>query len=209
MKALATISFTAAVLLTSTATFGSSLAVNPTAALGGSSFGLEVTVDNGGDAYVQSDHPDQETTYTMRFRIRVPNDFSIPMGQYIRILRTNDTLGQNLILFLGRDAANQYRMAAWANDDGGTWRNCGPGIFLDFPGAPVDREIELTYSSSTAPGANNGTVTLTKIGTAQVSTRSNLDTDTRVINRTRVGVFDAAAIGATGTYHFDTFSSFR
>ena len=68
--------------------------------------------------------------------------------------------------------------------------------------------MEIDWRASSAAGANNGGLTLWIDGVQQANI-SNVDNDTRRVDRARLGAVTGVDVGTLGTYFFDAFESRR
>jgi YD repeat-containing protein len=69
-------------------------------------------------------------------------------------------------------------------------------------------KVEIEWKAATAPGANNGVLTLWVDGT-QANTLTNLDNDTRRVDGAQLGPVYGIDTGTRGTEYFDAFISRR
>jgi hypothetical protein len=68
--------------------------------------------------------------------------------------------------------------------------------------------IELSWNASTAPGANNGNLTLWLDG-AQIASLTVIDNDQQNIDKVSLGVVDGMDSTTQGIYFFDDYVSHR
>lgn len=191
------------------------LTVNGGAAIEGS-FGLNVAyTDNASDAYVVTDHPVDEGTYTVRFWIDPANSgvLNNPNANFMRFMRWSQDVAQGVrtVFFLTRSGgSSNYRILAWVRNDANVFQN-GGGIFLTSGSTPTPAEIEITWTKSTAPGANNGSITMTNLSAPGTTiTMGGIDNDTHEIDSANVGTFTGGnTFNFVGSYDFDSFESFR
>lgn len=188
-------------------------AINSTGtACGGQPCGLQVNVvDNTSDAYVQSDHPNGEKTFTARFWID-PTNFNIPLvagSNSHRFMRFNNQGCCQLVIgFLTRSTGSgNFRTIWWGRNDALTFQLLA-AQFLTSGVTPTPQHLEVTWTAASAPGANDGSFTLTNLGSAASTGRNDLDNDTQEIDRVQVGTFVGSGSG-TGNYYFDEYESFR
>jgi hypothetical protein len=102
-----------------------------------------------------------------------------------------------------RFSSGSYQIRAALRNDGSTWTNTNWVIITDAP-----HSIEFDWQAATAPGANNGALTLWIDGIQQASL-SGIDNDTRRIDQIRLGAVAGLDAGTSGTYFFDAFESRR
>lgn len=198
------------------AAFGQgTLTVNNGAAIDGS-FGLQVGyTDNASNAYVQTQHPVAEGTYTVRFKIDPANSGvqNNPNANFMRFMRWSQDVagGVRVVFFLTRSGgSSNYRILAWVRNDANVFQN-GGGIFLTSGATPTPAEVEVVWTKASAPGANDGSITLTNLSSPGTTITTNgLDNDTHAIDSADIGVFtNGNPFNFSGSYDFDTFSSFR
>lgn len=210
----AAISMTAIALLglfaVAPAQAANSIAVNAGAALEGA-FGLRVTLDGtSSDAYVQSDHPTDEKTFTARFLINPGASAGLDPGENVRIMNFS-TQGccQQVILFLSRSAGSgNYRILGWARNDGGVFQQATSN-FLTSGATPTTSQVEVAWTAATSAGANNGSMFVT-VGAAAPNGRSDLDNDTLEVDTVRWGAFVGGNPSAVvGNWAGDSYESFR
>jgi hypothetical protein len=215
----------ALVLCTATGWAAPSLSVTGAAALNGTSFGLQINFDNtSGNAYVQTDHPNDETHYLARFWLH-PGTVSIDPGLSVRFgALGDDAQGQHVILFLKHDNSvvpAQYQMNFWYKDKaaGGVYR-FGGATYLSPVSAPCARQYEVEWTADTLAGVSgDGSLVVRRLadagscGSGALVTRtvSSMDTDTWGIDNGRFGTLNGAqsANGNSGFVRFDEFESYR
>ncbi len=184
------------------------------AALGGSHYGLVVKiVDSASNAYVESADPDGERTFTARFWLD-PSKLDIPLvaGQNnVSILRARmNGCCQHVNLFISRSLrTGDYRLNAWVREGSGGFLHFGAGILLTSGTDPGPSKVQLEWRAATGPDAEDGLIGLTNLSTAESDHRRNLDNHAFVIDSVLIGTFTTANGGATGSYFFDEYESFR
>lgn len=210
----AAISLTAITLLgllaVAPAQAANSIAVTAGAAIEGS-FGLHVTLDGTStDAYVRSDHPTDEKTFTARFWVE-PNALgSLTGGNSIRFLiASTEGCCQQVIGFISKSAGTgNFRIITWLRNDGGTFQ-LGGNTFLTSGATPVAAQVEITWTAATAPAANNGSIFVSVNG-GTPNGRSDIDNDTLEVDSVRVGAHVGGnPSAASGSWDFDSYESFR
>lgn len=214
-----------AILAAATVLFGgmpahaNSLDVNENAALSGSvgaacngsPCGLEVGLVDQGDAYVQSDHPNQEPVATLTFRMDA-NGVSLPdlaggaPGRY-RILKGYREAGNNprqhLFVTLKRNIANTtYRIAVLQRDQNSNFQFVG-----EFFWGNGDHELQIVWDKT--GGVGNGSVTVFRDGVQRA--QRDVDLTPWNIDRVRMGAIDMASdnFTATGSVYMDEYVSTR
>ena len=103
-----------------------------------------------------------------------------------------------------RQSSGAYQIRAALLDDGTTWINTNTWYTI----TDAFHSIELDWRASTAPGANNGGLTLWIDGVQQADL-TGVDNDTRRVDRARLGALSGIDAGTRGTYYFDAFVSRR
>jgi len=196
-----------------------SLAVNGTAALGGTSNGLEVDTDVSPTvgAYVISLEPDGEDHFLVRFRLKVPTSFSMPQtggGNYFRIMNFRRAINPAVVLvvFLKRSVGNgNYRINLWYRSDAAGFLNGGEFFFAQSTNQP-DKLIEIEYTQGT--GSGNGELNAKVNDAVQTGyPKTNLDNDDMPIDEVYMGFIynagDAATASLSGSYYMDEYESYR
>ncbi len=96
-----------------------------------------------------------------------------------------------------------YQLQVRALDNGTTWIATPWVTISDAPHA-----IEFDWQASSAPGANNGSLTFWLDGIQQAS-QTGINDDTRRIDTIRLGEVTGLDAGTSGTEYFDAFESRR
>ena len=102
-----------------------------------------------------------------------------------------------------RNSAGAYQIRASIANDASAFTNSNWFTISDGP-----HFIELDWRASTAPGANNGGLTLWIDNIQQVDL-TGVDNDTWRVDRARLGALSGIDAGTTGIYYFDAFESRR
>jgi hypothetical protein len=205
----------AGLLVASAALAENTLAVTSTAALQGTTRGLQVTCDPAGtkSVYVQTSHPALEKHYKASFFLRL-NGLNLTAGQRVRIARLQTNLGERVRVLL-RKASNgdfyldlQYRDEAMATF-------ATRGLLLTTAAAKnATRKVVLEWNSDTSNGAGDGFIKLsrstTSFTTFSTATVSAIDNDTMRIDAMRIGLLaNWAGCATKSSFHFDEFVSVR
>jgi len=230
----------ACMVLAASMASASSLSVKSTAALYGSvaqpgvfcsgdglagPCGLEVTVDNVDDAYVQSDHPNVESTFSMTFRLR-NGSMSGPGAAYACIVlakRDADPSPGHIYVFIKRNTqGNQWKMVVRARMDSGETRRMANFRIFDGVGAPDgSQEFRLVWAQATGPATEDGVFEVWKNGVRKdvgtpgapfydgTTDLRDLDNYTYNVDQVRVGSLFHAQTHLTGVFHFDEYVSVR
>jgi hypothetical protein len=172
------------------------------------SFGLAVRLDGSGDqALVQDNTPDMETTFRARFRID-PNSITMPAGANHVVMGGNGPIGSVLRVWLLRDVGGTtYRVRAHARNDPAEPESYTRTNAITIGDAA--REVEVEWAASSAPGADDGFVTIRRIDNGASATETGINNDEQLINRALFGAVTSMDAGDLGAYCLDDYSSFR
>lgn len=191
------------------------LSVSGTVALVGSQ-GMLAVIDDVNTIYVTDDSPNAEPRYRARFYFD-PNSILMASGnahfifkgfvgsstEVLRIeFRFGPGSGSGCSL-----SGTSFQIRAALLDDGSGWINTPE--WCTITDAP--HFIEIDWRAATAPGANNGGLTLW-IDNVQQADLTGVDNDTRRIDRARLGTLtgvDSGTVGLDRIYYFDAFESRR
>jgi hypothetical protein len=173
------------------------LSVASAAALVGTK-GLQAVVDDNNIIYVTDDSPNSEPRYRVRFYFD-PNSISMASGDSHGILYAYVGTSTAVIRGLFRFSSGAYQIQFGSLDDGGTWHDTSWVTLSD-----AKHSLEIDWQVA----ANNGSLTLWVDGTQQPSV-TGVDSDTRRIDRVRIGGVYGIDTGTRGTYYFDDFISRR
>jgi hypothetical protein len=217
-------------LVASSGFAASSLAVNAGAALNGTNFGLQVVMDHTAtNAFVQSDHPTDESHYLFRFWIRPAAGLVIDPNTSVRIAAIGDdagAVGQHIILFLRNDStvpSPQYQLNFWYKDQAAaaSYKFGGATFFKVIADPVCSRQYEAEWTRDTLAGspAGNGTLVLRRLSVATAGTCTptglltrtvnGMDNDTYQVDNARFGTLNGQASNANGSWHFDEMESYR
>lgn len=176
------------------------LTVAPAAALVGNQ-GLQVAITSNTATYVTDDRPNAEARYRTRLYFD-PNSLAMSSGNAHFIFY--GYAGSTIVLRLEfRFSSGLYQLRSTLLDDGMTWKSSSWLTISDAPHA-----IELDWQAATAPGANNGYMTLWIDGVQQANLVS-VDNDTRRLDSVSLGPVYGIDTGTRGSYYFDAFESRR
>ncbi len=152
-----------------TAMADNSLEVTADAAMEGN-FGLRVHIDPGTltNAYVQSDHPQQESHFFVSFWVDATN-LDLPVTPsvnkcfvFMKFFRDSPNPKQHTFVYLCRNNADTaWRIAINTRKDSTYWNWLG-GTFLSGDANPNPQFIEVEWQQST--GANDGIARLWRNG---------------------------------------------
>jgi VCBS repeat-containing protein len=181
-------------------TDGGDLSVTNSNALVGS-YGLQAVIDDNNGIYVQDNTPEAEARYRARFYFD-PNSIVMAPGEnhYIFYAQSN-TIGVIMLQFYYD--GSRYLLRGAASTDAAVWRYTAYATLTD-----ARHFIEIDWQAATAPGANNGSLTLWIDG-VQSGVRTGVDNDTLRIERVQLGAVMSIDNGTRGTYYFDAFESRR
>lgn len=211
--------FALLVLVATAASANPSLAVNTQSALGGTNFGLQVSIDNNAaSTFVSSDHPEAETHFLLRFRLdtagmNVPTGTSGGPNSYFRIahlIKSGD--GAHVILFMQRvPGTGNMHLIAWSKESSGAnnFRFVGGFFFSAHGASTANNQIECEWTQATSGTANDGKLRCVKVGTGNQFNVTNLDNFNTVIDQARYGFFNFDTFTGTGSYKFDEYESYR
>lgn len=165
------------------------------------------------NVYVESTHPNNETHFRTVFwvnpyTLNLDAHTSVRLGQW-----GSDGNGFHVILFLKRnDVDSSWRVNTWYKQDT-TGYQPGPGVFLTtLANANQWRQVQVEFTASTAPGANDGSVTVQRLlpSPSAVFSATNLDTDLLDVDNARYGSLAGQGANAnSGAYLFDEYESYR
>ena len=187
---------------------------------------LQVNLDfgaAGNNVFVESQHPNDETHYRIRFWIN-PAGLQITPDTSVRIaaIGSNEN-GQRLLLFLRHDVPDDnpgnpiWALNAWGMEDSGapsTYRFLR-GVFVDEVASPGANQFEVEWTRSTGAAQANSIFRIQRIAGAsggganqQISNLVMFNFDVDYI---RVGALAGSGANATAdsSFAFDEFESYR
>ena len=178
------------------------LNVSPSAALIGTQ-GLQAVIDDNNNIYVTDDSPNAEPRYRARFYFD-PNSITMASGDAHFIFKGFMGTSTQAFQVEFRQSAGTYQLRSKVLlDDGTTFVNSS---FFTISDAP--HSVEVDWRAASAPGANDGGLTLWIDGNQQADL-SGVDNDTWRIDQARLGAVAGVDTDTRGTYYFDAFESHR
>ena len=183
---------------TSTVTDGGDLSVRSAAALSGI-FGLQVVINDRNSMYLESDHPNDEEFYRVRFLFD-PNSISMAQGDNHHILRGYSDNIWMLHMAFGYQNGN-YQLQVGTRSNTGSW-----WLSNWIPISDAPHEIEIEWRGASAPGSNNGYLIL-RVDQVQRFSTPNMDNDTLRVDSLQIGPLFGIGSGTLGTYYIDRFES--
>ena len=177
------------------------LSVSGAAALVGS-WGMQAVINDTNTNYVTDDTPNAEPRYRARFYFD-PNTITMASGNAHYIFKGFIGTSTEVLRVEFRQFSGNYEIRAALLDDGSTWINTNWFAISD-----AAHFIEIDWRAATAPGANDGGLTLW-IDNVQQADLVGMDNDTRRVDRARLGALTGIDTGTSGTYYFDAFESRR
>ena len=189
----------------SSVTDGGDLSASSAAALVGN-YGMQALIDDNNNIYVRDDSPNAEARYRARFYFD-PNSISMAAGDVHSIFRGYTGSMTTIAIEFGFISGSYQVRAYYFNDDIARY---GAWIFFSdwFVLSDAPHPIELDWRAATAPGADDGSLTVWIDGSQQAHL-SGIDSDTRVIDYVQLGAVAGVDQGTRGEYFFDAFESRR
>jgi hypothetical protein len=187
------------------ATDGTDLRPTVAAAMAGTGFGLQASVNDTNSLYVQDDTPIVERRYRARFYFD-PNGFDPgeAMSHFrIRIFIAFDPSGLRVVTFVLKRQGGAYSIETRVRRNDGTRADTG-----FFPISDGPHFIEFDWRRATGPGASDGSLEMWIDGGMPAATLSGIDNDLSSVDSARLGAL-AVKTGAAGTLYFDQFESHR
>ena len=175
------------------------LRVTTEAAIGGS-YGLQAVLDDNRSIYVVDETPAMEDAYQVRFYFD-PNSISMASGNAHVLFLAMNASGQASFRTELRSFQGDYQIRDVALQDNGAQ------IYTDW--VPLTDELHsLETRGQVASGTDvgDGTLRLWLDGEPRADI-SDLDNDTRGVDKVRWGAVSGVDTGTRGTYYFDAFVS--
>jgi YD repeat-containing protein len=146
--------------------------------------------------------PADEPRYRARFYFD-PHSLSMAEGDAHVLSIGKDITGTDVVRVWVRLSGGNYQVRANLADDGTNYPSTGNYTISD-----TVHFIEIDWAAATAPGANDGYLTLWVDGALQ-NTVSGVDNDTRRLDKVYLGPSSGLDAGTSGTEYFDAFESRR
>lgn len=203
------------------AAFAANTITVPAGGLNGTGFAMQVNLDDtSNNVYVETQHPNGETHYKIRFWVSPVLLSALAPNTSIRIGAINSTAnGQRLVLFLRHDSPGtpaQYQVNVWGMQDAGAPSTYSfiKGINIGPVAGAVPNQVEMEWTRSTAAGMANGIVRIQRITPGNVGVdqvRSDLTMFNFSVDDARFGLLAGSGTNMTGlgSYKFDEFESYR
>jgi hypothetical protein len=187
------------------ATDGTDLRPTVAAAMAGTGFGIQASVNDTNSLYVQDDTPIVERRYRARFYFD-PNGFD--PGEAMSHFRTRifiafDPSGLRVVTLVLKRQGGAYSIETRVRRNDGTRADTG-----FFPISDGPHFVEFDWRRATGPGASDGSLEMWIDGGMPAATLSGIDNDLSSVDFARLGAL-AIKTGAAGTLFFDQFESRR
>jgi RHS repeat-associated protein len=168
-------------------------------------YGMAANIASNTAAYLTDWSPWAEPHYRAEFQFN-PNGITMANNDahYIFYAVSHDGVIVARVEF-GYTTATGYQVRAGAVDNGTTFTNF-PTWKTGLTNAA--HKIEIEWKAATAPGANNGVLTMW-VDTVQFATLTTLNNDTRRVDGAQLGPVSGIDTGTRGTEYFDAFISRR
>jgi hypothetical protein len=193
-----------------------SLEVTADAAMEGN-YGLRVHIDPGTltQAYVQSDHPQQESHFRVSFWLDATNlDMPFPPNTnkcfvFMKFYRDSPSPLQHTFVYICRNnVGTAYRIALNTRKNSEFWYWLG-GTFLSGDASPNPHFIEIEWQQAD-PGMSNGIARMWRDGNL-VREATDVNNSDWNVDQVRVGIPPDPKLGPTvsGSFDFDSYVSTR
>ncbi len=182
-------------------TDGGDLSVSAAAALNGN-WGMQTLLDDTRPLYVTDDRPNAERRYRARFYFD-PNGLAMGNNKAHYLFYGYSGASKVVLRLELRRFSNTYQLRTALLNDATTWSNTAWFIISDTP-----HVVELDWQAATAARANNGSLTFW-LDNSQRAQITGIDSDTRRIDRVRLGAVAGMDAGSLGAAYFDAFVSQR
>ncbi len=185
----------------SSTTDGGDLSVASAAALAGA-YGLKAVIDDNHSIFVTDDSPNAEPYYRARFYFD-PNSITMVGGNAHIIFMGYKGASTGVLRVEFRFSNGNYQIRAGLRNDGDGWKYSSWFTITD-----AAHSIEIDWRAATASGAKDGSLTLWVDGSQQAAV-TQVDNDTRRIDRVRLGTVAGVDGKTRGSYYFDAFESHK
>jgi len=185
----------------SSVTDSGDLSVNSSAALAGSTYGLQALLDDNNSIYVTDDTPNAETRLRVRFYFD-PNTLTMANGNsFCLLLGISSASNPVICLEFRRQSSYQLRLSAVDDLHHSVFT---PWVTL----SDAPHFIEFDWRAAFPQGANNGSITLWLDGVQQANI-TGIDNDLLLIDRVQLGAVNGVDTGSRGRVFFDAYESRR
>lgn len=164
------------------------------------SYGLLALIDDNNTIYVTDDWPNEETRYRARLDFD-PNSITMASGDNHSLVYGYTATSPVVLRVQFRFTGGSYQLRAALRTDGSGWDSTSW-----FGISDASHSIEIDWRAASAGGANNEGLALWIDGVLRANL-TNVDNDTRRIDRGRIGAVAGIDSGTRGTYYFDSFES--
>lgn len=196
-------------LLAGAAQAQNSVAVTGAAAMNGTNFGLEVSLDGASTnlAYVQDDTPTDETVYRASFWVNA-NNLGMALFQRFPIFLGRDDANGNVLRLQLHYNGNNHRLRLQIRKNNGDWvqaremGDTGPQFLAIGSDTPRDVLIEARYENS-----NMGFVRL--VANGRTFFKEGYQAGNYEIDHIRFGATRNLTAALNGSFYLDEFQSFR
>ncbi len=163
-------------------------------------YGLKAVIDDTNTIYVRDNTPVAEKRYRVRFYID-PNTLTMADNDSLYPFFAWDSAWQGEFdIFLER-SSGVYNIAVSITKD-----TVAPVASARYPITDAPHWVEVDWKASSAPGADNGFITLWIDGVLK-ETIANVDNDTKQLDHITFGSTIREGTGTSGTLYLDDFES--
>ena len=163
-------------------------------------------------AYVQDNTPDFETVYRAKFLFKINGIAASDTQKRMTILLGRQDLGATKYTVMRTMVINTVNFGmvgrTAVRKDNGNWAHCADWTWPTATGPASVRDIEINWSASTAPGADDGYCSVTVNGDLK-GEGLNIDNDSIDIDQVWMGATEGNIVAFTGYPVFDSFESYR
>jgi len=163
---------------------------------------MQALINDNNAISVSDDSPNAEPRYRARFYFD-PNSIPMTSGDAHFIFKGFAGASTEVLKVEFRQSGGAYQIRAALSNDVSSFINSSFFTISDGP-----HFIEIDWRASTAPGANNGGLTLWIDNVQQVDL-TGVDNDTWQVDSAKLGALSGIDNGTRGTYFFDAFESKR